>query len=253
MMGIEFHHHWLKGRSPATRTPLDEYSISAMAAQANRFLHPTPEQAKSPLAKLGYAFQFDAGLYARFLRRYAEQRGVRRIEGRITEVEQHPESGFVTALELDNGKRVEGELFIDCSGFRSLLLGQTLGVPFVDWSKWLPNDRAVAIPCRSARTASRSPARPRAARAGSGTSRCSTASATATSTARRTSPTTRRPSAARQPRGRAARLAQPAALPRRAAREGVGQERRRARALRAGSSSRSNRPRSTSSSRASRG
>jgi tryptophan halogenase len=148
MMGIEFHHHWLKGRLAGDTTPLDEYSISAMAAQANKFLHPTPEQAKSPLAKLGYAFQFDAGLYARFLRRYAEQRGVVRTEGRIVEVEQHPESGFVTALQLDNGTRVEGELFIDCSGFRSLLLGQTLGVPFLDWSKWLPNDRAVAIPCK---------------------------------------------------------------------------------------------------------
>jgi tryptophan halogenase len=148
MMGIEFYHHWLKGRRLGDTSALDEYSISAMAAQANKFLHPTPDQPKSPLAKLGYAFQFDAGRYARFLRKYAEQRGVRRIEGRIVEVEQNPESGFVGALKLEDGKRVEGELFIDCSGFRSLLLGQTLGVPFVDWSKWLPNDRAVAIPCK---------------------------------------------------------------------------------------------------------
>jgi tryptophan halogenase len=147
MMGIEFHHHWLKGRQLGDTSALDEYSIAAMAAQSNRFLHPTPDQPKSPLAKLGYAFQFDAGLYARFLRRYAEQRGVRRSEGRIIEVEQAPDTGFVTALKLDSGARIEGELFIDCSGFRSLLLGQTLGVPFVDWSAWLPNDRAVAIPC----------------------------------------------------------------------------------------------------------
>jgi len=118
MMGIEFYHHWLKGRALGDTSELDEYSISAMAAHANKFLHPTPEQAKSPLAKLGYAFQFDAGLYAKFLRRYAEQRGIVRTEGRILEVEQHPESGFITALQLDNGKRVEGELFIDCSGFR---------------------------------------------------------------------------------------------------------------------------------------
>jgi tryptophan halogenase len=148
MMGIEFHHHWLKGRLAGDTTVLDAYSIAAVAANANKFRPPTPEQPKSPLAKLGYAFQFDAGLYARFLRKYAEKRGVRRVEGRIVEVEQNPESGFVTALRLENGTRVEGELFIDCSGFRSLLLGQTLGVPFVDWSKWLPNDRAVAVPCR---------------------------------------------------------------------------------------------------------
>jgi tryptophan halogenase len=147
MIGVDFLHHWLKGRQLGDTSAFDEYSISAMAAQANKFMHPTPERPKSPLAKLAYAFQFDAGLYARYLRRYAEQRGVGRTEGRIVEVEQHPESGFVSGLRLDNGKRVEGELFIDCSGFRSLLLGETLGVPFVDWSKWLPNDRAVAIPC----------------------------------------------------------------------------------------------------------
>ncbi|HEY6814095.1 MAG TPA: tryptophan halogenase family protein [Croceibacterium sp.] len=148
MLGIDFLHHWLKGRELGDTSAFDEYSIATMAANANKFFPPTPEQPKSPLAKLAYAYQFDAGLYARYLRRYAEQRGVGRIEGRIVEVEQHPESGFITALRLDNGKRVEGELFIDCSGFRSLLLGQTLGVPFVDWSKWLPNDRAVAIPCK---------------------------------------------------------------------------------------------------------
>ena len=147
MMGIEFHHHWLKGQAIGDTSPLDEYSIAAMAAKAGKFMWPQPEQPNSPLAKIGYAFQFDAGRYARFLRRYAEQRGVVRTEGRIVEVEQHPETGFVTALKLDGGARVEGELFIDCSGFRGLLIGQTLGVDYVDWSKWLPNDRAVAIPC----------------------------------------------------------------------------------------------------------
>ena len=147
MMGVEFHHHWLKGRFAGDPTELDEYSIAAMAAKAGKFMWPTPDQPNSPLAKIGYAFQFDAGRYAKFLRRYAEQRGVNRIEGRIVEVEQDPESGFVTAVRLENHTRVEGELFIDCSGFRALLIGQALGVPYVDWSEWLPNDRAVAIPC----------------------------------------------------------------------------------------------------------
>ena len=147
MMGVEFHHHWLKGRLAGDPTELDEYSISAVAAQANKFMWPTPEQSKSALAKLGYAFQFDAGRYARYLRGRAERQGVNRIEGRIVEVERHPETGFVAALKLEDGSRVEGELFLDCSGFRALLIGQTLGVPFNDWSEWLPNDRAVAIPC----------------------------------------------------------------------------------------------------------
>jgi len=147
MMGIEFYHHWLKGRLLGDTTELDEYSIAAMAAKAGKFMWPQPDQPKSPLAKLGYAFQFDAGRYARYLRGYSEQRGVNRIEGKIVEVEQHPETGFVTGVKLENGSTVEGELFIDCSGFRALLIEQTLGVGFVDWSKWLPNDRAVAIPC----------------------------------------------------------------------------------------------------------
>ena len=147
MGGVEFHHHWLKGRFAGETSELDEYSIAAMAAKANKFAWPTPEQPKSPLARLGYAFQFDAGRYAKFLRRYSEARGVIRTEGKIVEIEQHPESGFVTALKLDNGGHVEGELFIDCSGFRALLIGQTLGIDYVDWSNWLPNDRAAAIPC----------------------------------------------------------------------------------------------------------
>lgn len=147
MAGVEFHHHWLKGRLAGDTSELDEYSIAAMAAKAGKFAWPQPDQPKSPLSKLGYAFQFDAGRYAKYLRGYAEQRGVARTEGKIVEVEQDPESGFVTAVKLENGARVEGELFLDCSGFRALLIGQTLGAPFVDWSEWLPNDRAVAIPC----------------------------------------------------------------------------------------------------------
>ena len=163
MMGIEFHHHWLKGQLAGDQNELDAYSIAAVAAKADRFQHPAPDQPRSPLAKLGYAFQFDAGRYALYLRGYAEQRGVTRTEGRIVEVEQHPETGFVTAVKLESGARVEGELFIDCSGFRALLIGQTLGVPIVDWSEWLPCDRAVAIPCTLAgdhQPLTRSTARP---------------------------------------------------------------------------------------------
>ncbi|VVT01156.1 tryptophan halogenase family protein [Erythrobacter sp. EC-HK427] len=147
MLGVEFHHFWLRAKELGEDLPLDPYSISAMAAQFSKFDRPRNDLPNSPLAKLGYAFQFDAARYARFLRRRAEAQGVVRTEGRIVRVEQDPDSGFVTAVQLDDGQRIAGELFIDCSGFRSLLLGETLGVAFNDWSKWLPCDRAVAIPC----------------------------------------------------------------------------------------------------------
>ena len=147
MLGIDFHQFWLRGQELGDHTALDAYSIAAMAGKAGKFLWPRRDQPNSPLSKIAYAFQFDAGRYARFLRSLAEKQGVTRIEGKIVNVLQEGESGFVTALELDNGTTVDGDLFIDCSGFRSLLLGQTLGVPFTDWSKWLPCDRAVALPC----------------------------------------------------------------------------------------------------------
>jgi tryptophan halogenase len=124
---------------------------------------PTLDNPKSPLSKLGYAFQFDAGRYARYLRGRAERQGAKRTEGRIVAVERDGESGFVTAVVLESGERVDGELFIDCSGFRAMLIGQELGVPFVDWSAWLPCDRAVAIPCTLAgdrEPVTRSTARP---------------------------------------------------------------------------------------------
>ncbi|WP_066524937.1 tryptophan halogenase family protein [Erythrobacter sp. CCH5-A1] len=147
MLGIEFHHFFLRGASLGETARIDDYSIAAVAAKAGKFGWPRPDNPRSPMSKLSYAFQFDAGRYARFLRGYAEAAGAVRIEGRITEVRQDGESGFVTGVVLEDGREVTGELFIDCSGFRSLLLGQTLGVPFTDWSKWLPCDSAVAIPC----------------------------------------------------------------------------------------------------------
>ncbi len=147
MLGIEFHHFWLRGQHSGQDIPLDAFSISAMAGKSGKFIHPRADQPNSPLARMAYAFQFDAGRYARFLRKRAEAQGVVRTEGRIVEVLQDGESGFVTGVRLENGKVVEGDLFLDCSGFRSLLLGQTLGIGFTDWSKWLPCDRAIAMPC----------------------------------------------------------------------------------------------------------
>jgi tryptophan halogenase len=147
MLGIEFHHFWLKGKTLGDNSLLDAYSMAAVAGKAGRFMRPRPDQPNSPLSKFSYAFQFDAGRYARLMRKRAEARGVRRTEGKITRIEQNSDNGFVTAVVLESGMRVAGDLFIDCSGFRALLIGEALGVGFEDWTRWLPCDRAVAIPC----------------------------------------------------------------------------------------------------------
>lgn len=144
--GLAFHQLWLKFREQKGIGPLIAYSLSALAAINDRFAPPAPDP-RSPVSPLAYAYHLDASLYAAMLRTFAEGRGVERIEGRIGEVEQD-EAGMVTAVRLDDGNRVEGDLFIDCSGFRALLIGQTLGAEFEDWSHWLPCDRAIAVPTR---------------------------------------------------------------------------------------------------------
>ena len=143
--GVSFHQAWLKYRNRPSVGPLDAYSMSAVAAASHRFAHSSRDP-QSPLSELAYAFHFDASAYGQYLRGFAEKLGAERIEGRIVEVEQDGETGFVTALKLDDDRRVRGDLFIDCSGFRSLLLGEKLGVKFEDWSHWLPCDRALAVP-----------------------------------------------------------------------------------------------------------
>lgn len=143
---IPFHQHWLKARADGSDRPLSDFSLATALAADNRFAKPVPDP-RSILSTLGYAYHFDAALYAGHLRGLAEATGVLRHEGKVSRVERDPQSGFVTALLTDRGERIEGELFIDCSGFRALLIGETLEAPFEDWSHWLPCDRAVAAPC----------------------------------------------------------------------------------------------------------
>ncbi len=147
MLGIEFHQHWLKGQALGDPHRLDDYSLGVVAGLAGKFAHPLPDQPNSPLSRIAYAFQFDASLYAKYLRRLAESWGVRRTEGRIVDVLQNGETGFVEAAVLEDGRKVTGDLFIDCSGFRGLLIEQRFRTGFEAWSKWLPCDRAFAVGC----------------------------------------------------------------------------------------------------------
>ncbi len=146
----KFHHYWLKERAAGRAGPLEDYSINIAASRANKFMRARRDLAPSPLAEIAHAYHFDAGLYAAFLRRFAEARGVRRIEGRIRGATTRPEDGFVDKVVLESGQEVAGDLFIDCSGFRGLLIEQTLRTGYEDWSHWLPCNRALAVPCRSA-------------------------------------------------------------------------------------------------------
>jgi tryptophan halogenase len=141
---IPFQHYWLRARKLGLARTLDAYSLNETAARAGRMHRDGPITARS-IPPMPYAFHFDAGLYAAYLRRFAELRGIERVEGRIVDVERHGESGDIAALELASGERIEGDLFIDCSGFRGLLIEQTLGAGYEDWTRWLPCDRALAV------------------------------------------------------------------------------------------------------------
>ena len=140
---LPFHHYWRRGRALGVAEDLGAYCFNAVAAHEERFGRSLP--AGTSLAAPPYAFHFDAGLYAAFLRRYAETRGVRRIEGKVVDVAKGPAG--IAGVRLESGETVAGELYIDCSGFRGLLIEQALGAGFEDWSHWLPCDRAMAVPC----------------------------------------------------------------------------------------------------------
>jgi tryptophan halogenase len=145
---LDFHQYWLKARKLGFAKDISHYSVNTLAAPQGKFLVPPADvPPNSPLADIVYAYQFDAALYARYLRAYAEGRGATRIEGKVVEVRQNGASGFVESVRLESGATVAGDLFIDCSGFRALLIGGTLHSAFQDWTHWLPLDRAIAVPC----------------------------------------------------------------------------------------------------------
>ncbi len=144
---IPFYQYWLQRNLNGEKDDLFSYSLMVEACRREKFMRPITDRPQSAYAGINYAFQFDASLYAAFLRRFAEGKGVERIEGRISNVAQDSASGHVQSVELDSGQSIEGDFFIDCSGFRGLLIEQAMQSGYEDWRKWLPCDRAVAIPC----------------------------------------------------------------------------------------------------------
>ncbi len=144
----DFQHFWLEARAQGKASDFGDYCFELKAAEAGRF-------ATDENARINYAYHLDAGLYARFLRTRAEADGLARIEGKIATVEQDPENGHIRALVLQSGQRVEGDLFIDCTGFAALLIERTLGIGYEDWGHWLATDSAFAV-----QTAAVEPARP---------------------------------------------------------------------------------------------
>ena len=150
--GLDFHHYWLRGRAEGVAEALAAYSLNETAALADRFAH-LERVPDSNLGGLVYAYHFDAAEFAVYLREYSEARGVRRTEGRVVDVATRPEDGFITSVRLENGPLIEGDLFIDCTGFRGLLIEQTLHTGYEDWSHWLPCDRAVAVQTAAVRDA----------------------------------------------------------------------------------------------------
>jgi tryptophan halogenase len=143
---IDFYNYWLQQKLQNNAAHLDYYSIATAACLANKFVHPRYDSYNTPLAQLYYAYHFDAAKFAAYLRSYSEAKGVTRIEGMLSNVKTSEVDGSVKSLVLESGQQISGDLFVDCSGFKSLLLNKTLGAEWEDWSAWLPCDRAIAVP-----------------------------------------------------------------------------------------------------------
>lgn len=148
MEGIQFYHYWLKMSQLGNVEELGNYTIGGLASDRGKFMRPF-DAGNSPLSTIAYAFHFDAGLYARFLREYSEARGVLRTEGKVVDTILRASDGFIESVQLASGERIDADFFIDCSGFCGLLIEQALKTGYEDWTHWLPCDRAWAVPCES--------------------------------------------------------------------------------------------------------
>lgn len=145
---VPFYQYWMRESLKGDIDRIDEFSMAWAAARAGKFAHPSTDK-RLIQSTFDYAYHFDAGLYASYLRRYAEARGVLRREGRVTEASLDPETGVIKDVKLEDGTIFPGDLFIDCSGFFGLLIEKTLKTGYEDWSHWLPCNRAVAMTCET--------------------------------------------------------------------------------------------------------
>lgn len=144
---LRCHHYWLKMYAKGQASDFANYSINTAAALQNKFMRCAPEMKESPLAHIAHAFHFDASLYAKFLRVYAEDRGVKRREGKIVHVSLRGEDGFVESVTMDDGETIAADFFVDCSGFHGVIIEKAMKTGYEDWSHWLPCDRAIAVGC----------------------------------------------------------------------------------------------------------
>ncbi|HEX4695623.1 tryptophan halogenase family protein [Sphingomonas sp.] len=146
-MWLHPHQLWMMARQAGRAQHFDNYALNCVAGMQNKFSYPDPANPASPLGGLDYAYNFDASVFAKYLRVRSEANGVARIEGKIVDVKLDSESGNVDHVVMEDGRTVDGDLFVDCSGMRALLIGQALGIGYEDWNHWLLNDRALAVPC----------------------------------------------------------------------------------------------------------
>ena len=149
MGSVSFNAYWLKMFLEGKAERLEEYNIQAKAAELGCFMRPV-HAPNTPLNKITYALHFDASLFARYLRQFSEARGVVRTEGKVQHVSLRSEDGFIESVTLENGEKIEGDLFVDCSGFRGLLIEQAMKTGYEDWTNWLPCDRALTVPSERA-------------------------------------------------------------------------------------------------------
>ena len=148
---VPFYHYWMREYLNGDPTPIEDYSLAWAASKAGKFSHPLSDH-RNIQSRFDYAYHFDATLYANYLCKYAQARGVKRIEGRVVDAALDPETGFLTSITTEDGQTLSADLFIDCSGFFGLLIEKTLQTGYQDWSHWLPCNRAVAVPCERSET-----------------------------------------------------------------------------------------------------